>query len=304
MFGHYEPRIGSKMITKQFILASLVIFLAQPILAMNRDLEDSTDITNIAIQKSLIDPFSKWPEGMSPQEKLDTLLIKTIKQNTIEVVHMTVPNLLNAGANPNAYDADMDYSVLMFAAKNGDCHTCETLLEHGADLRTKNKSNHTALTQAIRRGQYTTSGVLMVHARFYPLRSATDRKASRDRILTALLCWKRICTRLPKDIRRLILLNYLPDDALNCPTYLCKSMIHLMPPQIACKLLGQETAVAQLIKYKYEQLEPLMIEAANESIDVDAKMFILNPEWLEQNFGEEIKEVIIADCLGKQRNEI
>jgi hypothetical protein len=218
--------------------------------------------------------------------------------------------LLEHNANANIKTTANRTTALIRAIYHGNASICKLIASRGADMNVKGGSHETALISALIWRDV--SEALIAHSRFYPYYSLQALKESQDRIRTILLCWKRVCPTLPRDLKRLILLSNpeLQRDTLNCPLGMFKDLMLEMPPQAIAALirhgaLDEKETIEKLAQRKMAQLKPLMIEAFEHAKkdQIGWRIYarnkvcdILAPDALEQNFGKEIR-ANIKYCL-------
>lgn len=202
-------------------------------------------------------------------------------------------------------------TALLFAAMRKNTSLCELLLSHGADLSIKNHRDDNPLKDAIGSGNRSMVVTFITHACFNPTRAAAELRESCDRIFTTLCIFKHLCPQLPKDLKAVIFAaeDNLWNDFCNCP-----SGLHARQPKRITKLplpvirsllqnnkLNAEIIVKMIKNHKYDCLIPLMADA-QEVASTQEVRDLLNPELLEQNFGQEIEQNI-RRRLGLQQIE-
>lgn len=203
---------------------------------------------------------------------------------------------------------------------------CQVLLEYGVDINAKDSDGNTALEKSLsetyhyevtkllldngarvddllnfcKKTQISIHNYVAIirHYRFYPLRTPQKLKESQERILCFLICLKREYPQLPRDLKRLILLSYLPDDTLNCPLPICKPFVRQMAPQIVAMLFGQDEAIKILKGHKYEQLVPILIEAGQRNIDDGYFHNVITAG--PHRFDSQIEDTITRDMLNQE----
>lgn len=210
---------------------------------------------------------------------------------------------------------DTGCTPLLDAMRNDDKALCELLLAYGANIGIKDPNGHTVLhgvsilREAATEEDQEFCKTLISHARIYPLPKPSPSRMKQAQQLTRARIWalKLMCPTLQKDIIGNILLcnravwhdaRYTPlklhagkyDRVLKLPFSIIRTLIH-------SNALKLEKVVALLKEHKLKKLIPVMAEAAVGTSEKIQQL--LNHEFLEQNFGKEIEEVIIADCLKK-----
>lgn len=204
---------------------------------------------------------------------------------------------IDAECEVNAQDNGGN-TALIGAAGMQQQAACEILLNHGADVSLKNSLGTSALIIATKAAALDTIRTILTHAIFNPYAKQKKIEESQKRVITALCLFKRL--KLPKDIHMVILLADpgLAEDTLRCPLARFKyKSLHRMPLSvvgilISSKAITQEEALRILKRHYFECLKPLMTEALAHAEYAQVQE-LLNPELLDQNFGNEIEKNII-----------
>jgi len=204
-----------------------------------------------------------------------------------------------AGANVN--DQDGDGNTPLILAANSWFLPEELLLEAGADPRLQNNAGDAALMIGARR----TSGnpnknlrdlwPLITNSIFNPVCTDAQIQESRDRILTALMVFKRSCPAIPRDLRQYLLhsvdalkLDTLNSGAFGIREYLAASVpLQTVGALINAGRWNNAKAVAAIKKHHYACIKPLMAEALLEAQAVHNTLemqALLNPDTVEQTY--------------------
>lgn len=220
--------------------------------------------------------------------------------------------LLKHEADVNAVSWE-GYTALMHASQFLCGNTCvrECLLEHGADLRIGRWNRQNVLKISAPHLQETR--VLIAKSRFYPHYTPEELRTAQQRTRARLWVMKQVCPQLPKVMQELILSSNQETwrDACCTPlkihTKRMDRIIWLPLPVLRILVkhgaLEREQVIAKLTAFKMEQLTPLMMDASeayaasgggiwNPDSDV---LQMLEPENLEEIFGEEIRDNIRAE---------
>jgi hypothetical protein len=207
------------------------------------------------------------------------------------------------GADVNAKDKD-GFTALMHTTDD-DVYTL--LLEQGADIRIKSPNTnlsplmwaaHHCPMRYFQRKRY---NLIISHATFNSVHTEPELQGARERTFNILCVLKKICPKLPKELRNKILSKdpKIKVDALCSAFNLHKNGYDLVPklPLQVVRLLVQnnlldtDRTVDILMAHHFKCLKPLMLEAMPAFYDYS---FLprLNPDNLEQNFDAAIKENI------------
>ena len=101
-------------------------------------------------------PARSASPGLASPDDLDQRLIRAVKANDLALAR----ELISAGANVNAKDANQD-SAFLYAGAEGLNDILRLTLEHGADVRSTNRFGGTALIPASEHGHVETVRILI-----------------------------------------------------------------------------------------------------------------------------------------------
>ncbi len=228
--------------------------------------------------------------------------------------------LIEADANVNAC-TDEGLSVLHCAFNSTRPKIIQYLAEQGADIRISNSTNSrfsrfpgAPLEICSSRCIGSLHQPLIIYSKFTPYYTRQQLQDAQSRTRVRLWAMKMLCTALPRDMRELILASNSEtwQDACCTPLKMHKdkyNLVHKFPLQVIRSLifhnaLKLDKTVEALKAHKFAELKPLMIQAAavlNEPNPNEA--YELDHAQLEQNFGDQIKEVIIKDCTPKKEDK-
>jgi hypothetical protein len=230
--------------------------------------------------------------------------------NAAVIHHGAVCSLLiKNGANIND-QSSIGYTALLLASrceamwnrqKVDNPTVCKLLLDHGANITLQDEEGNTALANAGRKGFTQICRTLITYPTFNPYKTEKELEAAQEKIFTALCMFHRLCPTLPKDIRALILMRdpSLREDFCCTATGLLRNNLHRiysMPIQTIRLLLqsghlNPKSAISTLKEHHCKCIIPLM-EKARKRAKTDKMKEFLNPENLESNFGDGIKQNI------------
>ena len=216
--------------------------------------------------------------------------------------------LLANGAEVNAKNKS-DQTLLHIAVEKGHLEMCCYLLDHGADMNAKNRDGCTPLHMA--RGHceelihLAKGGISIIPFEFreslsnelsvlefwgailpYACLACHINGKENGRLAclkTSLLCMRRVCRNLPRDIKRIIFC-YNADRALDYITLLSYGL------RQGRVMAGVDMGLLKdmLPDYTIQALKMCLKKYYNESKDPKEKS-VLDPETLESNFGKLIR---------------
>jgi len=173
------------------------------------------------------------------------------------------------------------------------------LLENGAAL--KNKLCTPALALEAEGNRLNELKILIAYASFNPFRTEAQIREAENQVHTARLALIRACPHLPRDVRDLI---FLAEPELRLDFCCVATNIHrnkhnrvpFMPLQVVSRLIEKgmlkpNETVKVIRAHNYECLRPLMLQALPVA-QTDEMKELLNPDNLDANFGDEIKQNI------------
>jgi len=207
---------------------------------------------------------------------------------------------LACGANINIQDK-LGRTALFIAALSDNEKACKLLVTHGANIETGNVEGKTPLMIAAHYGRKSACKAIITHATFNPFRTEAQIHESQERIHTARLALIRARPNLPRDVRDLI---FLAEPELGLDFCCVATNIHrnkhhrvpFMPLQVVGRLIEKgmlnPTETIKVIQaHNYKCLRQLMLNAL-PSAQKDVMKELLNPDNLDKNFGDEIKQNI------------
>lgn len=214
---------------------------------------------------------------------------------------------IDAGANVN--DQNIGGSTPLMFAANSWFLPEELLLEAGADPRIKNDAGNTALMICARRKSdrlvidQRDLWPLIANSIFNPVRTDAQIQESRDRILTALMVFKQMCPKMPRDLRKYLLesIEDTKQDTLHSGAFgIREHLAALVPLQTVRSLINSRKwnkakAVAVIKAHHYACIKPLMAEAlleAQAANNTPEMQGLLNPETAEQMYDGHIERNI------------
>lgn len=162
--------------------------------------------------------------------------------------------------------ADLDVKLLGIRDDMIDLTYIQDLLAQGATITARDAAKNTALMKFAKRSYYPECRLLITHSQFY-----VRTESHKELLLRVTGC--------------------LPTGHYS--TYMSLSRIR---NHIHMDIVNEEEIIQALTKYKIEQLKPLLREALSVTDDQDREIKeLLDPEKLEQNFSDEIRERIKKD---------
>lgn len=274
---------------KQLLLASLVIFLAHPILSMNSNGEG-------------------WEESTRDKEVQDALNVRLYDAVENDLLD-EAQDFLNRGAQVNAHSEFFGWTPLMEAISARSKPMCLLLLEFGADISIQCKTGHNPLDLAAARTMKPFCKLLITQATFgCPRPSMAQQRNSHDLIFTFLLGLNRVCPKLPKEIRYMILSatahvrQHVMNTACGVHRFHPERMpflpIRVVQALIKGDIISQEAAINAIANHNSSIIIPLL-DDARRGAQQQKIHELLDPEKFEEHFGEDIKKHI-AKRLGSK----
>lgn len=293
----------------KFILSLVLALLTIPILAMEMDTDTNSLMLDAINRENKEEVALLLDAGANPDGKIgaEPILGAVYKRN-IELCTL----LLERGANPNLLSVHK-YTPLMIAINDGEEQIARLLLQYGADPNCKIPEGYSIYTLMLFRCEglcelLAESGArletkdfeeentfqvisyykktdlipkLIHHANFNQIIPESEFQRflnARNRILTTLMTFNRICPGMPKDIRKMILRSEtsLRQDLRNCARFGKLKNIREVdapsqPLQIVRLLLksgqlDQEQTVARIYHHTINQIVSLVNPLNHEAL--------------------------------------
>lgn len=225
---------------------------------------------------------------MQDQDALNKALLKAVTDKNIDEVQRSIAG----GADANTRDKDGN-NVLYKAAYHGYTQIVQLLLKHGASIIEEPLDNIIAPNRKEICHLFITDSI------FCPYLSEQEFQNSQEFVLACLLGFKRVCPKMPKDLRKL-LLNYTPESKKHTENSgvfgkyknVTLEQVPLLPrPVVRCLIQNgrfeQEIAVAEILKYQCISVRPIVITIKQESRQ--------NEEWIGYH-GDTWDDIIRRKC--------
>ena len=201
--------------------------------------------------------------------------------------HVTCNLLLQNGADPNAQHTIRGdfcgYTPLMLAAQEGYTEICDKLLEYGADIFDSGNQEENPLVLAAKNGNALVCETLINSAVYLP--NLGPLFQVRAHIKTFLLCLKRACPKLPRDMRYLILIS---SDELR--DYITRISLFLFKQGKAFPASFKTTVLEELTTKRIKRLLPHVDDALALTDDANVEL-LLNTGNFEGRFRDAIHDI-------------